>query len=115
MSSSFPGAQDVQPLHNGLHEDQNIMNSKPKLRSLDSNVPSLTSYILDLEVEIDRLRQHNRMLQDEVRERLAKAKTGANDSEKAYQQTAEEIVALLDAARELPEYHPADDRVVSIE
>ena len=88
----------------------------PRLRSLDPNVPSLTSYILDLEAEVDRLRRRDRFLNEKIRERLAAGinpgGAGASDS---LQSAAVEILKILDEVKELPEFHPADDRVVAIE
>lgn len=93
-----------------------MTNSNPQLRSLDPSVPGLTSYILDLEVEVDRLRQHNRMLQDELRQKLSKDPSdNLSNSQEGLQRTVDELLEMLNDLQEMPEYHPADDRVVSIE
>lgn len=76
----------------------------------------LLAYVVNLEIEVDRLRRHNRALYQEAR-----AVVDLGHSQIDYEQTRtdlrEAVVKFgqsLDDLRELPGYHPADDHVVAL-
>ena len=76
-----------------------------------TDLPRLLAYVVDLEVEVDRLRRHNRLVQDQVRAALH----GLRDRPPADGPAAvDEVLGLLHDLQDLPGYHPAHDQVVSL-
>jgi len=81
----------------------------------DPQFRRLLAYIVDLEVEVDRLRQHNRLVNEQVRTAL-EATRRANEDKRGIDQTEaiDAIIALLRDLQDLPGYHPAHDQVVAV-
>jgi signal transduction histidine kinase len=93
----------------------------PRLAGTD--LPRLLSYVADLELEVDRLRQHNRLLYqasqaalDQIQQ-LCEDAAGGGDTPAALAAVGEAVTQLagvLHDMRELPGYHPAYDQVIAI-
>jgi signal transduction histidine kinase len=76
----------------------------------------LLAYVADLEVEVDRLRRHNRHVHQEARaalDRIQRRPLGAPEGAEVAAAVAG-LAAVLDDLREVPGYHPAHDQVVAI-
>jgi signal transduction histidine kinase len=88
--------------------------SGPLHRGSDNH--RLLAYVADLEVEVDRLRRHHRLVHQEARiavDRILRLCEGAPGmTEIACAVTG--LTAMLDDLREQPGYHPALDQVVAI-
>jgi signal transduction histidine kinase len=97
---------------------------KPSPRDARQPEPGLTrllAYVADLELEVDRLRRHNHLVQQEARLALARIRgtglTGDADAPPGLTEVGAvvaELAAVLDDLRELPGYHPAHDQVIAI-
>ena len=70
----------------------------------------LLSYVVDLEVEVDRLRRHHRLVQDEIRAALQQARSGPGGDPAVFDQ----LLGLLSDLYDVPGYHPAHDQVVAL-
>lgn len=76
----------------------------------------LLAYVADLEVEVDRLRRHNRVMYQEGRavvDRIGPLCDGPNIAA-GIETVIAGFSAALDDLRELPGYHPAHDQVVAV-
>jgi signal transduction histidine kinase len=72
--------------------------------------------VADLEVEVDRLRRHNRYVHQEARaalDRIQRLTPNTPEGAEVADAVAG-LAAVLDDLRELPGYHPAHDQVVAI-
>jgi signal transduction histidine kinase len=76
----------------------------------------LLAYVADLEVEVDRLRRHNRLMYQEARAVVDRVRPLCDELPKSREiETAVvDFAAALDDLRELPGYHPALDQVVAV-
>jgi signal transduction histidine kinase len=92
-------------------------------RSADLNLPRLLAYVADLELEVDRLRQHNHHVLQEVWsaqkhiQQLCGAREGAASVPPALEEidrTAKKLADVLRDLHETPGYHPAHDQVTPI-
>jgi signal transduction histidine kinase len=88
-----------------------------------SNIQLLLTYVADLELEVNRLRQQGQLVRHEMQGTLKRIRTlcadatGAGDSPSPLSEidrAARQLAALLHDLRELPGYHPAHDQVVAI-
>jgi len=89
--------------------------SDPPRRGSDDH--RLLAYVADLEVEVDRLRRHNRLVHQEARiavERVLRFCEGGVPAATEIAGAVMSLTAVLDDLRELPGYHPALDQVVAI-
>ena len=81
----------------------------------DPQFRRLLAYIVDLEVEVDRLRQHNRLVNEQVRTALEATRRSNGDKRPIDQAEAiDAIIALLRDLQDFPGYHPAHDQVVAV-
>jgi signal transduction histidine kinase len=81
----------------------------------DPQIRRLLAYIVDLEVEVDRLRQHNRLVNESVRTALEATRRSNGDQPRIDKSEAiDSIVDLLRDLQDLPGYHPAHDQVVAV-
>lgn len=82
-----------------------------------ANVRRLLAYIVDLEVEVDRLRQHSRSIHEQMRAALEMLRGQPANGTAGTLGPApmESLLELLSDLQDLPGYHPAEDRVVSVE
>lgn len=84
--------------------------------------PSLSAYVADLELEVDRLRKLTQLLQHEARQTVQKIKLACEAlSEQGGRESVAEIVLTTDEYSKLLQdiydstgYHPAHDQVVAI-
>lgn len=81
--------------------------------SKNASVNDLTAYVVELEVEVDRLRQHNRRLQEEIQKRLTAAQA-ASTGDGGLRTAVAEVIEMVDEMRQMPDDNPADDQVVAI-
>jgi signal transduction histidine kinase len=93
----------------------------PRLAGPD--LPRLLTYVADLELEVDRLRQHNRLIYQAAQaaldqiQQLCEDATGDGDAAPALAEvgeTVKQLAGVLHDMRELPGYHPAYDQVIAI-
>jgi signal transduction histidine kinase len=81
----------------------------------DLQIRRLLAYVVDLEVEVDRLRQHNRLVNEQIRTALEAMRRSNGDTPQSTQAEAiEAIIDLLRDLQDLPGYHPAHDQVVAV-
>src|SRR5437763_1551509 len=89
----------------------------------DSSVPTLLTYVADLELEVDRLRRQGQFVRQEMKETLRRIlqrctlrAVEAKGSEPLadIRKDAEQLAAMLAELQEPPGYHPAHDQVVPI-
>lgn len=86
------------------------------------NLSRLLAYLADLEVEVDRLRRHNRHLHEAVRQGLIEIRrhcTGVEPAapNDALAEAGAAVVQLMEMLRDLqehPGYHPAHDQVIAV-
>lgn len=92
-------------------------------RSGDLNLPRLLAYVADLELEVDRLRQHNHRLSQEVWsvlkhiQQLCGARentTGVPPVLEEIDSAAKQLADVLRDLQEIPGYHPAHDQVTPV-
>jgi signal transduction histidine kinase len=76
----------------------------------------LLAYVADLELEVDRLRRHNRHVHQEARAALDRIQRLSLDTPEGVEVAGAVagLAAMLDDLREQPGYHPAHDQVVAI-
>lgn len=82
----------------------------------DRDLRRLVSYVVDLEIEVDRLRQHSRNVHEQVRANVESLKAEAAKQSPSAESSAR-FDALLELIRDLqdfPGYHPAHDQVIAI-
>jgi signal transduction histidine kinase len=86
----------------------------PRRRGADEH--RLLAYVADLEVEVDRLRRHNRHVQQQARAAVERIRGLSLDTPAGAEvaAAAADLAAVLDDLRELPGYHPSHDQVVAI-
>ncbi len=99
------------------------MSSSQENRSREPNLARLLTYAASLELEVDRLRRHGRLLQQELRLGLDKlqkawsARPGAEGPATGLADAGAVIQELRDLLRDLQDlsgYHPAHDQVIAI-
>jgi signal transduction histidine kinase len=92
-------------------------------RAVDLNLPRLLAYVADLELEVDRLRQHNHHVSHEVWsvlrhiQQLCGAREGTASVPPVLEEidrTAKNLAEVLRDLHETPGYHPAHDQVTPI-
>jgi len=88
-------------------------------RGGDPSLPRLLAYVADLELEVDRLRRHNHLVQQEARADLGRIRAACQggDVPTALAEVGAagaHLTAVLDDLRDLQGYHPAHDQVVAI-
>jgi signal transduction histidine kinase len=89
-------------------------------RAAEPGLHRLLAYVADLELEVDRLRRHNHLVQQEARaalRRIRAAHEGGGDATAAaaeVEAVAAHLSELLDDLRDPHGYHPAHDQVVAI-
>jgi signal transduction histidine kinase len=92
-------------------------------RSADLNLPRLLAYVADLELEVDRLRQHNHHVSQEVWlalkhiQHVCGAREGTANVPPAVEEIDRAAKKLADVLRDLhetPGYHPAHDQVTPV-
>ncbi len=92
-------------------------------RTADLNLPRLLAYVADLELEVDRLRQHNQHVSQEVWsalkhiQQLCGAREGTTSNSPVLDEidrAAKELAEVLRDLHETPGYHPAHDQVTPI-
>jgi len=100
-----------------------IGQSRPLANSAATNLQRLLPYLTDLELEVDRLRRHNRQIHLEVRAALDHLRdiiTFPVEPEGALAPLAEasraitRLTATLAELQDLPGYHPAHDQVIAV-
>src|SRR5262249_12916745 len=85
-------------------------------------LPRLLAYVADLELEVDRLRRHNHLVQQETRAALNRIQklcesAAAGSGLPALAEVSgavQHLAGVLHDLRELPGYHPAHDQVIAI-
>jgi signal transduction histidine kinase len=88
-------------------------------RTIDPGLPRLLAYVADLELEVDRLRRHNHLIQQEARAVLGRIRAAYQGGD-APATVAEvgaataHLTAVLEDLRDSHGYHPAHDQVVAI-
>jgi signal transduction histidine kinase len=96
---------------------------RPPAESAGANLHRLLPYVADLELEVDRLRRHNRLIHQEVRAALDHLRdittfpTGAAGSVPSLAEVARAVARLDDVLadlRDTPGYHPSHDQVVAV-
>ena len=86
-----------------------------------TDLPRLLAYVADLELEVDHLRRHGRLVQQEVRASLGRIQKLCEGAAAAGSPALAEVgdavkhlSGVLHDLRELPGYHPAHDQVIAI-
>jgi signal transduction histidine kinase len=95
---------------------------QPSSKRADANLSGLLAYVADLEVEVDRLRRHNRHLHEAVRRALIDVRRRCTSAEPALVNdiltetgaAIEQLMGMLRDLQEHPGYHPAHDQVIAI-
>ncbi len=97
------------------------MSSSQENRAREPNLARLLPYVASLELEVDRLRRHGRLLQQEVRLGLDKLQKACTAEAQGHATDLAEVGAvvqdlkhLLRDLQDLPGYHPAHDQVTAI-
>jgi signal transduction histidine kinase len=89
----------------------------------ETGLPRLLAYVAELELEVDRLRRHQRLIHQEARSALARIRQQCDapppaDSAAAalapIAADAHHLIAVLDDLRDPPGYHPAHDQVIAL-
>lgn len=92
-------------------------------RSENANLPRILAYVADLELEVDRLRRHNQLIVQELRDALLELLRLCNNRAEAsilpntsaeMTPAIQKILETLQDLRDLPGYHPAHDQVIAI-
>ncbi len=94
----------------------------PQAHTKTPNLTRLLAYVADLEVEVDRLRRHNRHVHEAVRQVLSDLGQRCTEVEpedatevvEETRQTIEQTIAMLRDLQDLPGYHPAHDQVIAV-
>jgi signal transduction histidine kinase len=74
----------------------------------------LLAYVADLELEVDRLRRHNRLLHQEARAALDRVRGRGENVPADVAGAIKRLTGVLDDLREQSGYHPAHDQVIAI-
>src|SRR5687768_7328881 len=93
------------------------------LRFPEANLPRLLAYVADLELEVDRLRRHNRLVYQEVQGALDHVRdlctyTTQSDGPPAplveVARAAERLAGVMRELQDSPGYHPSHDQVIAV-
>lgn len=87
-----------------------------------ANLPMLLAYVAELELEVDRLRQHGHLVHQEMLQGLHHLQQTCSGSEtesvstelEGVGQEIRQLQVSLSELRDLPGYHPAHDQVLAI-
>lgn len=89
-------------------------------QSIERPGPRLRTYVANLELEVDRLRRHGRLVHRVVREnlrvieQLLMEKAAAESEPSALQHAVQQLIENIVDLQDVPGYHPAFDQVLAI-